>query len=338
MRVIGPLFAPLSEIPEAIRNAEATGFDGIYSAEINNDPFFPLLLAPEHSSKVELMTSIAVAFARNPMTLANLSHDLNQYSKGRFVLGIGSQIKPHITRRMSMPWSKPAARMREFIEAMQAIWACWLNDEPPNFDGEFYQHTLMTPNFVPNTKDYPAPKVKLAGVGPLMTQVAGEVADGFIAHGFTTAKYLREVSLPALEKGLAKRGRQRNDIDITCPVMTVCGDNEEQFIQNRETVRMQIAFYASTPAYRDVLGMHGWEDAQTELTIMSKRGEWQEMAKLITDEMLGTFAVVSESPDTLASQLLARYGDLIDNWECTWITSDQQAMRSVIEEIQAHSH
>lgn len=335
MRVIGPLFAPLGEIPDAIRNAEAIGFDGIYSAEINNDPFFPLLLAAEHSSKVELMTSIAVAFARNPMTLANLSHDLNQYSQGRFVLGIGSQIKPHITRRLSMPWSKPAARMREFIEAMQAIWQCWLNDEPLNFDGEFYQHTLMTPNFVPNTKRYPAPKVKLAGVGPLMTQVAGEVADGFIAHGFTTAKYLREVSLPALEKGLAKRGRQRSDIDITCPVMTVCGDNEEQFVQNRETVRMQIAFYASTPAYRDVLAMHGWEDAQPELTAMSKRGEWQEMAKLISDEMLATFAVVSETPKTLASMLETGYGDMIDNWECTWITSDQQAMRSVIEELQA---
>lgn len=333
MRVIGPLFQLLAEIPQAIKASEAMGFDAVYSAEINNDPFFPLLIAAEHSKNIELMTSIAVAFARNPMTLANLAHDLNQYSQGRFVLGIGSQIKPHITRRLSMPWSKPAARMREFILAMQAIWQCWLNDEPLNFDGEFYQHTLMTPNFVPTVKNYPAPKVKLAAVGPLMTQVAGEVADGLIAHGFTTAKYLREVSIPNIEKGLAKSGRDRSAVDITCPVMTVCGDTEEQFKQNLETVRIQVAFYASTPAYRDVLASHGWEDIQPEATAMSKRGEWQAMGNLITDEMLNTFAVVSESPVELAQQLQARYGDLIDNWECTWITQNNEAMSQLTTEL-----
>lgn len=334
MRVIGPLFQPMPEIPTAIKDAEKIGFDAVYSAEINNDPFFPLLIAAEHSKKIELMTSIAVAFARNPMTLANLAHDLNQYSQGRFVLGIGSQIKPHITRRLSMPWSKPAARMREFIQAMQAIWNCWYTGEPLNFDGEFYQHTLMTPNFVPPNKDYPAPKVKLAAVGPLMTQVAGEVADGLIAHGFTTAKYLRDVTLPQLEKGLNKSGRSRTDVDITCPVMTVCGDNEEQFKQNRETVRMQIAFYASTPAYKEVLAIHGWEAIQPEATAMSKRGEWQTMGELISDEILNTFAVVAESPNELASELYSRYGDLIDNWECTWITKDNQAMSDVVKTLQ----
>ncbi len=335
MRAIGPLFGSLQEIPQNAAKSEALGFDGIYSAEINNDPFFPLLLAAEHSQRVELMTSIAVAFARNPMTLANLSHDLNQYSEGRFVLGIGSQIKPHITRRMSMPWSKPAARMREFILAMQAIWRCWLEDAPLEFNGEFYRHDLMTPMFVPSARDFPAPKVKLAGVGPLMTEVAGEVADGLIAHGFTTAKYLREVTLPAVERGLAKSNRSREDFDVVCPVIAVCGETEEKFVASMQTVKMQLAFYASTPAYRPVLELHGWGDVQTEAHRMSKAGQWQAMGELIDDDILNTFAVVAEKPEQLAAKIKAHCGGLVDSWECTWISEDDEALRSVLSAIRA---
>lgn len=334
MRVIGPLFGDLSEIPEKITALEVLGCDGAYSAEINNDPFFPLLLGAEHSKDIELFTSIAVALARNPMTLAGLSHDLNQYSKGRFVLGIGSQIKPHITRRFNMPWSKPAARMREYIQAMQAIWKCWQEDEPLNFEGEFYQHTLMTPMFVPAKRDYPAPLVKLAAVGPLMTEVAGEVADGVIAHGFTTEKYLREVTLPAIDRGLEKSGRQRKDFDVICPMMVVAGGNEETFNANVAAVRMQLAFYASTPAYRNVLALHGWGDLQPELTAMSKQNKWQEMGELITDDILNTFAVISESAADVAPTLQSRYGDVVDSWQCTWQTDDNDAMRNTIAQLQ----
>ena len=183
----------LTSVPGAVRDLEARGFDGLVTAEISSDPFLPLVLAAEHSERIELMTSIAVAFARNPMILANIGNDLQAYSKGRFVLGLGSQIRPHITKRFSMPWSKPAARMREFIQAMRAIWACWYEGEKLDFRGEFYQHTLMTPMFTPTNNPYGAPKVVLAAVGPLMTEVVGEVADGMLVHAFTTAPYLTAI-------------------------------------------------------------------------------------------------------------------------------------------------
>ena len=222
--------------------------------EINNDPFFPLVLAAEHSKTIQLTTAISVAFARNPMTVANLAWDLNQYSKGRFTIGLGSQIKPHITRRFSMPWSQPAARMREFILAMQAIWTCWETGEKLDFNGEFYRHDLMTPMFTPTRTTYGAPGVNLAAVGPLMTEVAAEVANGVIAHGFTTVQYLREVTLPAVQRGLAKSGRSREAFDVSLPAMVVTGVDEEAFARSKQAVQSQLAFYASTPAYRPGAG------------------------------------------------------------------------------------
>ena len=207
MKVYGGLMPDLPAVPESIRRLEDLGYDVVMTTEIAHDPFFPLLLAAEHSQRIGLITSVAIAFARNPMSLANVAHDLNSYSKGRFILGLGSQIKPHITRRMSMPWSKPAARMREFILAMRAIWDCWYQGQPLDFRGEFYKHTLMTPMFSPLDTEYGPPRVMLAGVGPRITRVAGDVADGFLAHSFTTARYMREVTLPALEQGLAASGR-----------------------------------------------------------------------------------------------------------------------------------
>ena len=201
-------------MPARARELEAAGYDGAVSAEISSDPFLPLLLAAEHSERLELMTSIAVAFARNPMLLAQMGHDLNAYSKGRFILGLGSQIRPHITKRFSMPWSHPAARMRELILAMRAIWDCWYGGKPLQFRGEFYTHTLMTPMFTPTNTKYGAPRVFLAAVGPLMTEAAGEVADGLIAHAFTTERYLREVTLPAVERGLASAGGAAPTCDL----------------------------------------------------------------------------------------------------------------------------
>ena len=203
MYVDGGVSNDLNAVGAQAAEMEDMGYTGVMTAETAHDPFFPLLVAAQHTQRVQLMTSIAVAFARSPMTLANIGHDLNAFSKGRFVLGLGSQIRPHITKRFSMPWSSPAARMREYIMAMRAIWDCWHQQQPLEFTGEFYTHTLMTPFFTPTNVDYGAPKVFLAAVGPKMTEVAGEVADGVIVHAFTTEKYLRETTLPALERGLS---------------------------------------------------------------------------------------------------------------------------------------
>ena len=329
------LGADLDMTPLAIAALEQRGYDAAFSAEINSDPFFPLVLAAEHSQTIALTTSISVAFARNPMTMANLSWDLNQYSRGRFTVGLGSQIKPHITRRFSMPWSKPAARMREFILAMRAIWACWETGEKLDFNGEFYQHNLLTPMFTPSRKDYGAPGVNLAAVGPLMTEVAAEVADGVIAHGFTTAKYLEHVTLPAVARGLEKSGRKREDLDISLPAMVVAGIDEEAFAQSRAAVQHQLGFYASTPAYRPVLEAHDWGELQTEANQLTRAGRWEDMGALITDELLNTFAIVSEDIEQVPSLLKQRYGHLADTWMCTVETGDTDLQKHLVAAVQA---
>lgn len=335
MKVSGMLGADLEMAPLAIGELEARGYNGAFSAEINSDPFFPLVLAAEHSNSIALGTSIAVAFARNPMTMAGLAWDLNQYSKGRFTVGLGSQIKPHITRRFSMPWSKPAARMREFVQAMQAIWACWENGERLEFEGEFYQHNLMTPMFVPSKLEYGAPGINIAAVGPLMTEVAAEVANGMIAHGFTTPKYLREVTMPAVERGLKTAGRKRENFDISSPVMVVAGVNEEAFEQSMMAVRSQLGFYASTPAYRPVLECHGWGELQTEANTMTRAGKWDELGALITDDILRTFAIVSEDMQLVPSLLDERYQGLVDTWQCTVETGDRNTQSKLVAAVQA---
>jgi probable F420-dependent oxidoreductase len=328
----GLIAADLAEVPARARELEAQGFDGCVSAEIASDPFFPLLLAAEHTTRLELMTSIAVAFARSPMTLANLGHDLNAFSKGRFLLGLGSQIQPHITKRFSMPWSHPAARMRELIQAMRAIWRCWYEGEKLAFRGEFYTHTLMTPMFTPTNTQYGAPKVLLAAVGPKMTEVAGEVADGMIVHGFTTPKYVHEVTLPAIERGLAAAGRSRKGFQLGCPVFVVTGRDARAWEQSRTAVCKQIAFYGSTPAYRGVLELHGWGELQGELNAMSKRGEWDAMGTRISDEILEQFAIVAQ-PHEVPGQLKRRYGSSIDRVLATFAFTDEAQRKQALAEL-----
>jgi len=328
----GLVAAELATVPARAKQIEAEGYDGCVSAEIASDPFFPLALAAEHTEKLELMTSIAVAFARSPMTLANVGHDLNAFSKGRFILGLGSQIKPHITKRFSMPWSHPAARMREFIQAMRAIWACWYAGEPLAFRGEFYQHTLMTPMFTPSNTEYGAPRVMLAAVGPRMTEVAGEVADGMIVHAFTTARYLETVSLPAIERGLARAGRRRSDFTLSCPVFVVTGRDAKEWEASRAGVCKQIAFYGSTPAYRGVLEAHGWGGLQSELNAMSKRGEWDAMGTRITDEILEQFAIVAR-PEEVPAQLKKRFGGSIDRVLATFGFADAEQRKQALAEL-----
>ncbi|MBK5288979.1 MAG: LLM class F420-dependent oxidoreductase [Acidimicrobiia bacterium] len=301
----------LAAIAASAKAQEDLGYDGIWSAETSHDPFYPLLVAAEHTDRIELGTGIAVAFARSPMTLANTAWDLQGYSGGRFILGLGSQIKPHIEKRFSMPWSSPAARMRELVLAMRAIWANWQDGAPLKFEGEFYRHTLMTPFFNPGPIEAGPPKVFLAAVGEKMTEAAGEVCDGIILHGFTTERYVREVTLPALERGWEKSGKTRADFQLSGPLFVVTGTNDEQMEKARTGTKQQIAFYGSTPAYRGVLELHGWGDLQTELNGLSKQGKWVEMGELIDDEMLETFAVVGE-PESIAAELSARYGDIVD--------------------------
>jgi probable F420-dependent oxidoreductase len=329
MRIDGSIPSDLSKIAAAAKKQEAAGYDGVWAAETSRDPFLPLTLAAEHTTTLELGTSIAVAFARSPMTLAQTANDLQQFSQGRFNLGLGSQIQTHIEKRFSMPWSAPAARMREFVLAMRAIWNTWNTGERLAFRGEFYTHTVMTPFFNPGVNPYGAPKVFLAGVGTLMTEVAGEVCDGFIAHGFTTESYLREVSLPALQRGIDKsaikvgagpsdslrspldHARPGDAFQVSLPSFIVTGENDEQMAAAAEGVRQQIAFYASTPAYRTVLDHHGWGDMQPELTALSKRSEWVAMGELITDDIIDAFAVRAPV-DQVAEKLQDRFAGAVD--------------------------
>jgi len=299
---------------EEARRHEKAGYDGLWSSESAHDPFLPLVLAAEHTERTALGTAIAVAFARSPMQLAYTAHDLQAYSGGRFILGLGSQVKPHIERRFSMPWSHPAPRMREFIMAMRAIWAAWNDGTRLDFRGDFYTHTLMAPFFSPLPLPGGPPAVFLAAVGEAMTTVAGQVADGLLAHPFCTERYLREVTLPALGRGLAAAGRSRADVEVSLLAMIATGRTEQEMARAVDGTRRQIAFYGSTPAYRGVLERHGWGALGDELNALSKSSredKWEAMGGLISDEVLDAFAVVAE-PGGVAAEIRRRFGSLID--------------------------
>ena len=311
MKIDGGIWGGLDKAGSAAAQQEARGYDGIWVPETSHDPFLPLILAAEHTERLDLATGIVVAFARNPMTLAQVSWDLQAASQGRFILGLGSQIKPHITRRFSMPWSSPAARMREMILAIRAIWESWNQGTKLDFRGDFYSHTLMTPFFNPGPNPHGDARIFLAGVGELMTQVAGEVADGFLCHGFTTRQYLDEVTLPNLAKGRAKAGKAMDGFQLAGPMFVVTGRDDAEMAEAAKGVKGQIAFYGSTPAYRPVLELHGWGDLQEELNRLSKEGRWAEMGDLIDDDMLATFAVVAPI-DRVAGALEERWGDVLD--------------------------
>ncbi|MBI2783370.1 MAG: TIGR03617 family F420-dependent LLM class oxidoreductase [Gammaproteobacteria bacterium] len=332
MKVDALLHHNLAAVPAQVAALEAAGFAGLQTVETGHDPFFPLLLAAEHSKALDLTTAIAVAFARNPMNMAAIGNDLNGYSGGRFILGLGSQIRAHIERRFSMPWSQPAARMREFIAAMQAIWANWYQGEPLNFRGEFYQHTLMTPVFTPKPSDAGPPRVFLAAVGPLMTQVAADLCEGMLVHPLTSVSYLRDHTLPVIEAGLKRRGLSRRDFELSHGMFVVSGATEEAFRDSRRAVRERIAFYSSTPAYRTVLESHGWGELQPELNLLSKQGRWVEMGELISDEMLDTFAVVGE-PERIVPMIRERFAGLVDRVTLDFSFAPAEARPALIRQL-----
>jgi probable F420-dependent oxidoreductase len=311
LRVDGAVSSELANVANAASTLERRGYDCCWTAEINHDPFLPLVLAAEHTTKIELGTSIAVAFARNPMTVANIGWDLQAYSRGRFILGLGSQIKPHIEKRFSMPWSQPVQRMREFVLALREIWSCWQDGTKLRFEGDFYTHKLMTPMFTPDPQPFGFPKVFIAAVGEAMTAMCGEVADGVLAHAFTTRRYFEEVTTLALLRGMERSGRTRSEFQLSAPIFVVTAENEDELAASAVGIRKQIAFYGSTPAYRRVLELHGWGDLHTELHRLSLDGQWDAMGSLIDDEILDAFAVVAPL-DEVAGAIRDRCDGVID--------------------------
>jgi len=314
---------------------ERIGYDGAFSFEAKLDPFLPLVLAAEHTRRIRLGTAVAIAFARNPMSLAHLGHSMQTLCEGRFVLGLGSQVRPHVEKRFSMPWSRPAARMRELVLAIKAIFACWEGRAALDFRGEFYTHTIMIPAFDPGPNPFGPPPVFMGGFGPRMTAAAGEVADGFLAHPFTSRRSLLEQTLPALERGLAAGGRTRDDIEIVCATLVVTADDERAFARVKAAARKHLAFYGSTPAYRPTLDCHGWGELHLELNRLSKQGRWDEMTDLVDDEVLETLAVVGERHE-IAAKLEARLDGIADGVSLTHNRApDPASWADVVAELRA---
>lgn len=302
MRIDARLDTTLSSVAGDVRACEEIGFDGAWNTENRADPFLSLTLACEHSRHIELGPSVAIAFARTPMTIAYPSWDLQRFSGGRLILGLGSQIRPHVARRFSMPWSEPADRMREFVVALRAIWHTWTTGEPLAHRGRFYEHTLMAPAFTPPPNPHGAPPVFLAAVGPRMLRVAAEVADGLFVHPFCTRAYLEEVIVPEVT---AHRPPGRPPLQIALSPFVALDESDV------EAVRRQISFYGSTPAYRRVLELHGQGELQDELHRLSKEGRWDDMPHLVDDDLVHAMCAVG-SPAEAAGLLRERYGRVAD--------------------------
>jgi probable F420-dependent oxidoreductase len=309
------MVVPTEDITEArtiYRELENLGYDRAFSFEARHDPFIPLAVAAEHTDHIQLGTALAIAFARSPMTLANAGWDLQTLTGGRFTLGLGSQIRPHIEQRFSMPWSHPPARMRELVLAMRAIWDAWQHTTPLDFAGEFYTHTRMVPAFDPGPNPHGPPAILLGGVGPAMTAVAGEVADGLLVHPVNSRRSLLELTLPELTAGATATGRDPDELEIVCTTIVVTGRDEAQMTASREAVRTQLAFYATTPAYQPVFELHGYGALRSELRQLARADRWAEMGDLIDDELIETIAVVGE-PHQIAGLLRTRLAGISDS-------------------------
>lgn len=332
LKIDGGIPNRLERVVESVGDLEQQGYDGGWTAETSHDPFLPLLLAAEHTSRLELGTNIAVAFARNPMIVANVAWDLQAYSQGRFILGLGTQIQPHIEKRFSMPWSHPARRMREFVAALHAIWSAWNGGAKLSFEGDFYTHKIMTPMFTPEQHSYSVPKVFIAAVGEVMTEMCGEVADGHLGHPMVSKRYLNEVTMPALSRGMQRSGRDRADFQVSCEVMVATGENDAEVAAAMTAARKQIAFYGSTPAYAKVLELHGWGNLHAELNRLSKQGEWDAMGSLIEDDMLAAFAVVGPV-DKVGAGLKSRCEGVVDRVLPIFFTASQPCITAAMKEF-----
>jgi probable F420-dependent oxidoreductase len=332
LKIDAGLMSPdLNATGSAAARLEAQGFGAAWSFESAHDAFIPLVLAAPATQRILLGTAVAIAFARNPMSVAQVAYDVQTISRGRFILGLGTQIQPHIEKRFSMTWSEPAKRMREFVLAIRAIWRAWETGERLSFRGQFYTHTLMTPFFNPGPNQYGAPPIYLAAVGPKMVEVVGEVADGFLVHPLHTPAFLEAVTLPALDRGLAASGRSRKDLAISCQTIVAMGGTPAQIEKARQKARGQISFYGSTPAYRGVLEHHGYGALHPELNRLSKTGGWLEMMKLIDDALFDLIAV-SGTPAEVGAKLRARNAGFAARSTLMLYdeTGDAEAVRDVI--------
>jgi probable F420-dependent oxidoreductase len=296
----------LSRIPAIAQAAEAAGFDALWSSETVHDPFLPGALIAEHTQRLGFGTAVAISFARSPATLAYTAWDLSQASGGRFKLGLGTQVKAHIERRFGMPWPESVVgKLREQLGAIRAFWRAWQQGEALNFRGDYYKLTLMSPFFNPGPIDHPDIPIFIAGVNTGLAGLAGEAADGFHVHPFHTAEYLRQALLPAIEQGASRHGRSRSDVQVAVTAFVITQPQEREF------VRQQVSFYASTPSYRPVMALHGWEQTAQELSALAARGKWDQMPALIDDDMLEVFAVIAE-PQNLRQAVTQRYQNLAD--------------------------
>lgn len=300
----------LQAMPEYASKMEAIGYDCLWTSETQHDPFLPLAVASASTSSIKLGTSIAVAFPRSPMVMAYTAWDLQKASAGRFILGLGSQVRAHNQRRFSVKFESPGPKLREVVLALRVIWDCWQNGTPLKFDGQFYKFDLMTPFFNPGPIAHPKIPVFIAGVNPYMCRMAGEVCDGLHVHPFHTTKFLREYVHPAVKEGLRASGRSQQDFKYATASFVVVGDTERERAQNAEAVKQQIAFYASTRTYEPVLAAHGWEGIVPELHAKSLEGDWKGMKELISDEMLDTIAV-SGTYENIGRKLRERYDGLL---------------------------
>lgn len=306
MKIDVAIMAPtLRSVPYIATTAEETGFDGLWTSETQHDPFLPLALVAEHTSRIEFGTAIAVAFARSPTSLAQIAWDLSKASRGRFILGLGTQIKAHVERRFAMPWESPAPKLREMILAMRALWQAWQGDGKINFRGEFYKITLMTPFFNPGPIDHPDIPIYIAGVNEHLCRVAGELCQGFHVHPFHTPEYIRQIVLPNIKLGAEKAGRSRAEMQMVSSIFVATNDKE------REMARQQISFYASTPTYKSVLEVHGWGELSEKLGALAVRGKWNEMPALISDEILNEVAVVAPREEVV-ERIKQKYAGLLD--------------------------
>ena len=317
---------------EQIKQAEALGFDGVWSAEVAHNPFFPLTLGAKETNKIQLGTQIAVAFPRSPMVTSQIAWDLAQQSKGRFILGLGTQVRAHITRRFSEEWTNPVSRMREYIEGMRAIWDTFQNDARLRYRGEHYEFRLMAPFFNPGAIDHPHIPIYIAGVNANICKLAGEICDGLHAHAFHTVSYLNDVVLANIEQGLAESGRNRDDFALTIPLFIVTGTSTEATQKAEIEAKSRIAFYGSTPSYKAVMEHHDWDEIGMKLSQMARAGQWDTMWQEIPDDMLHEIAIVAE-PDKVISAIQARYTGLADRICLEWKTDNLELMQTIAEYI-----
>ena len=311
MKIDGPFYAQMSGAAAEAKRLSALGYDGVYSLEGSWDPFFPLAIASEHAPELDIATGIAVAFPRNPSHIAYQAWDLQTFSKGKFSLGLGSQIKPHIEKRFGIEFSPPAARMREYILAVKAFFDCWQNGTRLDFQGKYYRHTLMTPMFNPGPNAYGIPPIMLGALGPMMTEVAGEVADGLIVHPFNSMPFLEEKALPAVNRGLEKSGRSMDDFTLQVNAIIVTGETEEEYLAAEKSVKGLLGFYASTPAYKGPMEAVGLGELQPKMNALSKEGKWDELGSYVDDDFLDAFCTRGK-PDEIAAKLKMKYAAFAD--------------------------